>query len=139
MKFKKKRSVGKGGGIHPLLFGILLNVALFPLFALLASAVVYTQSDPASITGIGGILSYLLCAATCGFVVSKKYSPSGFVTALASSVIFALLLLCAGLIFAKGSVGAGVLINHALYAATAALFGFIGSKKRERSHRRRRS
>ena len=139
MKFKKNRSVGKRSGLPPLLFGVLLNAVLFPLFALLTSAVIYAQSDPGSIIGIGGILSYLLCAATSSLVISKKYSPSGFLPTLAASLIFALLLLSAGLIFAKGSVGAGVIINHALYVTTAALFGFIGSKKREKSHRRHRS
>ncbi|MBQ8720255.1 MAG: TIGR04086 family membrane protein [Clostridia bacterium] len=138
MKFKKKRSVNKGGGLPPLCFGIMLNALLFPLFTLLLSAFIYSRPDPASLTAIGSLASYLLCAAVAAFVISKKYAPKGAMVALCSSVIFVLSLLIVGLIFTGGKVGVGVFINHILYAVTAALFGFIGSKGRERVRSRRR-
>ena len=131
----RKKTNRTGGGIGKWPMGILLQAGLLPICVLLFCAIAYALEDPTPKLGLFSLGAFLLCAAVSASVMPRL--TGGFLPALLSSLLFALLILLGGLIGSRGHLPAMACMNLLCYMLTSAFFAFLASRKRERRHRAR--
>ena len=119
-----------------LVFGIALNVAAFFICTLVSSAIILSTDNPTGNVGMGSMISFFICAAICGFAVSKYKGEGGALPAIASALLFTLVLLAIGLISTKGAIPLATVLNYAAYVIISALCAFFAARKTPRRHRR---
>lgn len=111
------------------LFGLILNVTAYLIFSLVASAIISSTDNPTASIGIAAMISMYMCAAFCGFTVSKYKGNGGMLPAISSSLLFVLAMLLIGLITTKGALPLINVINYAVYVILCSLFAFVASKR----------
>lgn len=133
----KKRIKTKNRGI---LFGVMIgfgiSVISMILLSVIASIIVYTQSDPLAIIDIVSLVVLLLSAALSGFTISKCTGEKKILVSTLSALALCLILFMVGTIATGGRATIQVLINYICYIGITVLFAWLGA--REKKNRKRR-
>lgn len=113
------------------------SLGLVPTVALLLSAVAYFTKDPSSMTGAFSLLSLLLAGGISGLVTSRVNGEGGVLIGILSAVISAAVMLAVGLIWRKGLLPLGAVLNLAAYITVSVGAALLG-KRRARVGRKHR-
>ena len=133
---KKHRGASKKTTLpRALLSGVGISLAVLLVFALIASAIIMTASNPTGSVKAASLVTLLVSGAVSGFLISKKRGEGGAFASLLSSIIFIAVILAASLIMSKGQVGGIIFMNCLCYFLISFFFSLL-AKKRYR-HRRR--
>ena len=133
MKFNRIRCCGAHIGFIPCLG---LSLLLVPAFALIGAALASASNDPTAKVGLYSLLSLLLAAAVCGFIVSRLSAESGIKIALLCALAVVMIMLLISVIVTGGAPSASALLNYGCYLGVYALTAILG--KRRGGKRRRR-
>lgn len=118
------------------IFGILFSTAIFFLLALAASFVLNKVKNPLGASGIASIIILLMSGAISGFAISKYSGKKSVLPSVFCAVIFALLLLCTGLIISGGKIATVTVINLLIYILFSLIFALLASKEKKRRIKR---
>ena len=109
--------------------------AVFAMALLLALFSSFTE-DPTSLTGAFSLLALLLAGAVSGFVTSKLCGDGGALIGSLSAVIAGCLMIITGLIWMKGALPFGVVINMLAFIGVSVVAAVIGRKLTRRKRRK---
>ncbi len=134
MKFYSHRKNGRGRR-GALIFGLSFSAISFFILAFICSLVISTFKNPLGMIGISSLIALLFSGALSGFCTVKFKGRGGVGEAGISALVFALALLCTGLITTRGSLPILTLLNIVAYLAVSLIFAAIANR---RSKARRR-
>ena len=135
MKYRglRKKSRSQRGA---LIFGTLFSAAIFLILTFCASVLLSFTKNPLGASGLTSFAVLLITGAISGFCTAKYKGECGILPSSASAVIFALILLGAGLIVSGGKIATVSLVNILCYVALAVIFAFLAKSKRRRAYKR---
>ncbi len=108
------------------------GLAVLALTALIASAVLMSQSDPGSGVSLGAFISLIISAAISGLGVARLSGGEPGISMIANLII-SIILLALGLILGGGTAG---LMNSVCYLGISALAALLGKRRKRRPRRR---
>ena len=135
MKYKGLRKRARSSK-SALIFGTVFTASIFFILTFCASILLSFTKNPLGASGIVSFAVLLLTGALSGFCTAKYKGDYGVLPSSASAIIFALILLGAGLIVSGGKIATVSLINLMCFVALAIIFAFLAKSKRKRTHRR---
>ena len=133
----KKHNKRKEFGLPALLLmGSGFAITTVIVTSLILAITAYLTKDPTAMTGAFSLLTLALAGVTCGFVTSKANGEGGSLVSVLSAVISAIVMLTVGLIFKKGLLPLGAVLNIAVFVALSC-FGALLGKKTRRTRKRK--
>ena len=115
-----------------IIFGVVINLCSFFLFSFVVALIISAFRNPLALMGIGAFVSLSMTGALSGFFTSEYKGERGVIYALLCSVIFAVIILIAGLISSGGKLGSPSLFNLASYIVFTLVFAMLQKKKKRR-------
>ena len=128
MKFYSHQKNGKGRR-KTLIFGISFSAASFFILAFISSLAVSAFKNPLGIIGISSLITLLFSGALSGFCTAKFKGKGGIGEAGISALVFALILISAGLIMTHGNIPLLTFANMAAYLIISLIFAAIANRK----------
>ena len=123
-KYKKKEF----GLTVLMLFGAGFALAVTVAATLVLAIVSSLTSDPTALCGAFSLLALILAGAISGFVTSKANGEGGVLISALSSVITAAVILIVGLIWKRGAVNLGVILNVLSFIGVSVLSALLSKK-----------
>ena len=115
-----------------------MAVSIVTVFAVsFALAVISSMTNnPTALTGAFSLLALILAGLISGFFISRFNGNGGAIVGILSSVIAAAIMLSVGLVWKKGAISYGVLINMLAYVGVSVIASVLGKRKPKKTHKR---
>lgn len=115
-----------------------MAVSIVTVFAVsFALAVISSMTNnPTALTGAFSLLALILAGLISGFFISRFNGNGGAIVGILSSVIAAAVMLSVGLVWKKGAISYGVLINMLAYVGVSVIASVLGKRKPKKTHKR---
>ena len=134
----KKNAKSKGGfGTSDVFTGFIISFISMLAVSLIASIILYMQSDPTALIDVASLVVLLVSAAVSGYVISKRTGERKMLTTALSSIALCFLLFIIGMIMTGGGVTNRVYLNYLCYVGVAMLFAWLGGRAPTKRRRRR--
>ena len=101
--------------------------------ALLLAVVSYFTADPTALTGAFSLLALVLAGAVSGFATSRVRGEGGVLVAVVSAVISTAFMLAVGLVWRRGLLPLGAILNLAVFIIVSVLCALIGKRRKRKS------
>ena len=121
---------------NALFFGIIITTASFFGITFLTSLILSLLKNPLGASGLSSFAVLLLTGMISGFFTSKYKGEGGILLSGAIAVIFALVLLGAGLISSDGKLASITFVNLSSYVALTFVFAAMARSKKKRRRTR---
>ena len=99
--------------------------------AFLLAAVAYFTNDPTAMTGAFSLLSLLIAGAVSGFVTSRVNGEGGSLIGAVSAIVAATLMLAIGLVWERGLLPIGVVLNLIVFIIASSASSLLGKKRKK--------
>ena len=132
MKKTARRASGHSAA-RTLGFGVLANIILCLLFALIAAAVLEKIKDPLGGLGIASMLTFFPTAVISGFMIPKFKGDGGTFIAFSAALTFVLLLFICSAITTRGNIPISTILSYLAYVVLEVIGSMLG--KRRTTHR----
>ncbi len=134
---KKQRGLkNKSSGIPSLLFGVLINAAIYTALVFVFTVIAFFGDNPTGLSRIFSLAALLITGVIGGVSVGKR--SEGAYTALFSALAFSIIMLLLGVIISNTAPGVGNFINYIIYIIISAVFSRLAAKKKDRVKFKRR-
>ena len=133
MKKHKRKELGLS---TIMLLGTAFSIVVIILTALIMAIISSLTKDPTSLTGAFSLVTLLISGAISGFVTSRANGEGGKLVGIVSSISAAFIIVIVGLVWKRGMLNLGALINVIAFIAVSVVFSMLGTKKVKRGHRR---
>lgn len=121
--------------INAFMFGIILTVCVFFICMLLGAFIAKSLENPNGSVGLISGAAFFVCAALCGFCISKYKGEGGVLPAALCALLFVLVLLIISLVMTGGHLPLLTLVNLVAYVAVSGISAFFGKRKDKRRRR----
>ena len=93
-------------------------------------------NDPTSLIGAFSLIALLLAGGISGFTTSRLNGDGGVLIGILSAVISAAIMLAVGLIWKRGAISYGVLVNMLAFVGVSVIASALGKKRAKKSRRK---
>lgn len=121
--------------LNPLLFAILTSLTSLLVLSLIAAFVLLQSENPSGNIGIITVMLFPASGAISAVLTTLFKGENAVKEELMASFGTSLLIIALGLIFSKGALSSGVLINAAVFILSSLTVSYLSRPKRRR-HRR---
>ena len=133
MKKHKRKELGLSA---LMLLGAAFALTITVTMAFVLAVVSFMTEDPTALTGAFSLLALLLSGGVSALITSRVNGEGGTLVATLASVIAAAVILTVGLVWRRGALNLGALVNVAAFVAVSVVAAIIGKKRRKRRGRR---
>ena len=129
MKKHKRKELGLSA---LMLLGAAFALAVTVTMAFVLAVVSSMTEDPTALTGAFSLIALLLSGGVSALITSRVNGEGGTLVATLASVIAAAVILTVGLVWRRGALNLGALVNVAAFVAVSVVAAIIGKKRRKR-------
>ena len=129
MKKHKRKELGLSA---LMLLGAAFALTITVTMAFVLAVVSSMTEDPTALTGAFSLIALLLSGGVSALITSRVNGEGGTLVATLASVIAAAVILTVGLVWRRGALNLGALVNVAAFVAVSVVAAIIGKKRRKR-------